>query len=242
MSATEQFQQDLLEQARALVAALENGDVEGTEAALARIGALRESDIFQELGRMTRELHDALKEVELDESVHGLAQVDIPDARARLNHVIEMTDEAANKTLSLIEEAMPICEGLEEALGRIGEGWRRFRKREMSVEEFRELSREVEAFIEQGEREIAQLKAHLNEILMAQGFQDLTGQIIRKVIGIVDDLEDNLVGLIKKIHGDLAPARKKEDELAGPQIPGRESDTAVKGQDEVDELLASLGF
>jgi len=221
-SARTQFHEDLLSEARALVSALESGDGEAAEAALARIGALRESDIFQELGRMTRELHDALKEVELDDSVQGLAQVDIPDARARLNHVIEMTDEAAT-------------------LRHIGDGWRRFRNREMSVEEFRALSREVESFIERGNEELAQLKGHLNEILMAQGFQDLTGQIIRKVIAIVDDLEDNLVGLIRKIHGDR-PVARREDELAGPQIPGRESDTAVSGQDEVDELLSSLGF
>ncbi len=240
-AARTQFHEDLLGEARALVSALENGDGEAAEAALARIGALRESDLFQELGRMTRELHDALKEVELDDSVQGLAQVDIPDARARLNHVIEMTDEAANKTLSLIESAVPICEGLEDALRHIGDGWRRFRNREMSVEEFRELSREVESFIERGNEELARLKGHLNEILMAQGFQDLTGQIIRKVIGIVDDLEDNLVGLIRKIHGDR-PVARREDDLAGPQIPGRESDTAVSGQDEVDELLSSLGF
>ncbi len=240
--ANTEFQRQLLDEARRLVEALEAEDGEAAEAALARIGALRESDIFQELGRMTRELHDALKEVELDDSMQGLAQVDIPDARARLNHVIEMTDEAANKTLTLIEAAMPICEGLEDALAHIGEGWSRFRKREMSVEEFRELSREVERFIERGNQELSALKSHLNEILMAQGFQDLTGQIIRKVITIVDDLEGNLVGLIKKIHGDIQPQRKKEDPLAGPQIPGRESDTAVSGQDEVDELLSSLGF
>ena len=174
---------------------------------------------------------------------------DIPDAKERLRHVIEMTDKAASRTMDVVEESLPVCDKLEQTASEIHERWDRFTRREMNPDEFRQLSRELGEFLGVLNEDIGQLKTGLNDVLMAQDFQDLTGQIIGRVINLVGDVEDSLVEIIK-IGGNRlsksSPKKKEEKQeevaLDGPQVPGLESASAVSGQDEVDDLLSSLGF
>ncbi|MDX1810842.1 MAG: protein phosphatase CheZ [Gammaproteobacteria bacterium] len=257
MSENQKVNQDTLELARQYVKELEAGNQDSADEILAEITDMRESQLFNELGRLTRDFHEAINSFNSDEKIATLAQDEIPDAKKRLTFVIEKTDEAANKTLSAVEVAIPVCEQLETSLNNLGSDWEKFLSREMKPEEFRELSNTIKAFFSDSGRDLQSIKGQLNEILMAQDFQDITGQIIKKVITLVGEVENNLVELIRinsKVNMPVSSAAKKTEakeaqkevderaSLEGPQIPGMESDDVIASQDDVDDLLSSLGF
>jgi chemotaxis protein CheZ len=255
MSGSDKVNEKTLELARQYVAELDAGNQQNADEVLAELTDMRESQLFQELGKLTRDFHEAINGFNSDERITTLTQDDIPDAKQRLTYVIEKTDEAANKTLNAVEIAIPVCEQLENSLNDLGAEWEKFLSREMKPQEFRQLSGSIKEFFHSSGRDLLSVKQNLNEILMAQDFQDITGQIIKKVITLVSEVESNLVELIR-INGNLgvpkaANSNKQEQkaatadaksELEGPQIPGMESDGVVGGQDDVDELLSSLGF
>ncbi len=233
----------LLGDARALVAALEAGDGAAAGAALDRLLKAREAELYQDIGRLTRDLHDALNNFSPDAKLVRLAERDLPDTRARLAHVIEMTEQAAHRTLAAVEQGLPLSRRLAEQAGALGDGWRRFLGREMEAEEFRGLARRLEAFLAEAGALAGQLQDCLSEVLVAQDYQDLTGQIIRQAIELGHEMEQRLVGILRMLgRGRQSAPADGEKLLAGPQVPGRESPDAVRGQDEVDELLSSLGF
>lgn len=237
-----------LQLARNLVARLEAGREEDALDVIAQLAGFRDSLLFQEVGRLTRELHDAIKGFMMDARLAEIAQSEMPDAAERLRHVIEMTEEAANTTLGAVEEAMPLAETLRSDSRHLAESWERFKAREMDVDDFRSMSRELEVFLKDTQANSEALHGKLSEVLMAQGYQDLTGQIIRKVIDLVGDLEGKLVELVR-LSGTEAAARPentgkktKDIKTEGPVVPGVDKADAVSGQDEVDDLLSSLGF
>ncbi|MDH5484944.1 MAG: protein phosphatase CheZ [Gammaproteobacteria bacterium] len=242
--------QALLEHAQALVKLLEVDtctDAE-LEVSLDGIMALRENSLFHELGKMTREIHEAIMHFRMDSHMAELAETDIPDAKERLEYVITMTENAANTVLTVVEKSTPVAEKLSGQAQHLSEQWSRFRNRQLEVDELRAMGHEVESFFAESESMMKELLTGFNEVLMSQGFQDLTGQIIRRVIKLVDDIETNLVELIK-IQGenfvrDEKKVKKQEGDtfLEGPQVPGQKSDDVMNGQDDVDDLLASLGF
>lgn len=241
----------LLGQARSLVAELEAGNVAAAEHAIDELGRIREQSLFRELGKMTRQLHDSLTSFALDSRMQSLAESDIPDAKARLNHVISMTEDSANRTLSAVEGTLPIAEQLQNSANDLHDQWERFRNKDMSVDEFRSMSKEIDAFLSVTRDNAGRIHGNLSEVMMAQGFQDLTGQIIRRVINLVQEVEDNLVELIRLSGsvemeaGDKAAAQQNNELMqgVGPQVPGVGDTTgSVSGQDEVDDLLSSLGF
>ena len=236
-----------LDYAHNLVESLEAGDIDSVRQIMDEIASLRESDLFCEMGKLTRELHDSLNTFKLDTKLSGLAESEIPDAKERLNHVITMTEEAADKTLTAVEEAIPLSDEIKANALELKSRWEKFKDRKLSVEEFRELSKDLDKFFPQIAEGSVILNDKLNEILMAQGFQDLTGQIIRRVITLVQDVEQGLVDLIKM--SGVPEASKKESKegldttAEGPVIPGVDhTSETVDGQDDVDDLLSSLGF
>jgi len=240
-----------LDNARKLVESIEGGDLNGARSIMDDIASLREMDLFCEMGKLTRELHDSLNNFKLDTKMSGLAENEIPDAKERLNHVITMTEEAADKTLNEVEAALPLSDDIKECSLELQSRWNQFKDRKLTADEFRELSKDLDEFFPKISAGTVTLNAHLNEILMAQGFQDLTGQIIRRVINLVHDVEEGLVDLIK-MSGNQAVEKKKEDSKVedelntvgeGPIVPGvAHSGETVNGQDDVDDLLSSLGF
>jgi chemotaxis protein CheZ len=234
-----------LEQARSLVAKLEAGDQEGANEVLSELSPQSDSgDLFHEVGRLTRELHDAINGFLLDEKVTELAEKDIPDAGERLRYVITMTEQSANTTLSLVESSIPMTDEMSAKANALSAEWERFKGRELSVEDFRMLSRDLIEFLGLVEKHAGELHSNLTEVLMAQGFQDITGQIIRQVINLVNDVEAKLVQLVR-ISGAHLPevkVNKNKEKLAGPAVPGVEQGEMLQGQDDVDDLLSSLGF
>lgn len=238
--------------AKELLDKIESGQEDESFRILDEITQIRESMLYQEIGKLTRELHNALSNFKIDTHISELAEKEIPDARERLRYVVSMTDKAANRTLNAVEESIPICDTLGSRVGEIHQGWSRFLKREMSADEFRGLAKQINAYMGQSVSDVDTLKNNLNEVLMAQDFQDLTGQIIHRVINLVEDVENNLVSLIR-VTGrkmEFAPVQAAEagpdrpdTSPTGPSVPGLDKkEKIVSGQDEVDDLLSSLGF
>jgi chemotaxis protein CheZ len=238
-------EEEILARAEELIKEMQKGNEQTVAQLLDYVHTARENLLFQEVGKMTRQLHDALESFRQDSRIESLAEHDIPDARQRLSYVIEMTQKSADRTLNAVEETMPVAEKIAEQAGKLGQTWKRFRNRELSVEQFRELSASIEAFLTDIERDSSVMKTNLNDVLMAQDFQDLTGQIITRVITLVEEVEGNLVELVR-LTGDrfVKPLEDPETDTApeGPHIPGSGRTDVVADQDEVDDLLSSLGF
>ena len=238
-------EEEVLARAEELIKEMQKGNEQTAAQLLDYVHTAKENLLFQEVGKMTRQLHDALESFRRDSRIDSLAEHDIPDARQRLSYVIEMTQKSADRTLNAVEETMPMAEKISEQAGNLGQTWKKFRNRELSVEQFRELSAAIETFLTDIERDSSVMKNNLNDVLMAQDFQDLTGQIITRVITLVEEVEGNLVELIR-LTGDrfAKPVEDKEaDTVAeGPHVPGVGNKDVVANQDDVDDLLSSLGF
>jgi chemotaxis protein CheZ len=237
----------LLNAARALVTALESGDEIQSQAQLDLIKQTQQNSLFLEVGKLTRELHDALANFNIDARLADLTHTEIPDTRERLNFVIETTEEAAHKTLELIDETLPLTQELKETADNIDESWHRFRMKEMTADEFRVLTKDIGAYLPIVKSHTAKIHENLSDMTLAQGFQDITGQVIRQVITLVEEVENNLVQLVK-IAGTEPTKQAKNDvkvnpiKAEGPQINPKDKTKVVNNQDEVDDLLSSLGF
>lgn len=234
---------DNIARVRDLLECMQKGNEEDAIEIIDELTTIRETELYQDMGKLTRELHDAISNFGMDDSISIMAEQSIPDARERLKYVISKTDEAANETLEAVEESIPICDNLNNKASELHESWKKFTNRELSADEFRALSKDISAFFAKT-HELGTVRDHLTSVLLAQEYQDLTGQIIKKVINLVGEVEDKLIGLIK-ITGAPQLAKKSGDKagtLDGPPVPGIAHKDTVSGQDEVDDLLSSLGF
>ncbi|AXV64655.1 MULTISPECIES: protein phosphatase CheZ [Pseudoalteromonas] len=245
-----------LEQARQLVEYLENGEQEKADKLILETASKEQSELFAEVGKLTRQLHEALKNFDLDTRLTDLTTEAIPDAKQRLNYVMEMTESAANKTMDAVEASLPIAQQLADEIATIKPTWDRLMNREIELGEFKTLCHSLDKFMNNSHTKTDELQGLMTNVLMAQDYQDLTGQVIRRVIELVREVEDSLINLLtvfgsqddgqikqEKQAIDKAPAQS--DTLAGPEGPiiDKESrDDVVSGQDEVDDLLSSLGF
>ena len=232
--------------ARSLVSHLETGNQEGAVSVIAELAGVRDSLLFREVGRLTRELHDSINSFMMDARLADIAQTQMPDAAERLRYVISTTEQAANTTLGAVEDSLPLADSLRSDARHLAEQWERFNSRKLSVDDFRELSAELSAFLSATQANSEALHDKLSEVLLAQGYQDITGQIIRKVISLVDDVEGKLVELVR-LSGNRPKTRSaavdgRDIAAQGPAVPGVDRAEMVNGQDDVDDLLSSLGF
>lgn len=240
---------EALQLARAYVEHLEQGREREASEVLAQLKG-SDADLFQGVGRLAREVHETINEINgalNDPRLSEITQHELPDAQQRLGHVVVMTEQAANTTLGAIESSEPLLNALLEKGGELANDWHRFRARELKVDDFRVLSNDLIAFFGQLEQQGGAVQGHLSDILMAQSYQDLTGQILRKVSQLVQDVELKLVELVR-IAGKVPvePTWEIESENKssgdGPMVPGVNEQGRVSGQDEVDDLLSQLGF
>lgn len=240
--------EDRLELARSLVSHLESGDDQGAVSVIAELAGFRDSLLFREIGRLTRELHDSINGFVMDAGLADIAQTEMPNAAERLRYVIQTTEQAANTTLGAVEDSLPLADSLRNDARHLGEQWAKFNSRQLTVDDFRELSSELSHFLTMTQTNTEELHNKLSEVLLAQGYQDITGQIIRKVIDLVNDVESKLVELVRlsghKARAEGAGDEKKGPDTAahGPAVPGVDKGELVNGQDDVDDLLSSLGF
>lgn len=241
-----------LSQAKALVAHLQAQEIGAANEIVegARTAIVNEDVMFDKVGELTRELHDALRSFQNDTRLMDMAGHDIPDAKDRLNYVIAMTDSAANRTMDAVDTCLPIADKLIENLEGVLPSWQGLMKRELALGEFKILCHQIDSMIKESTSSALTLRSSLTDILMAQDFQDLTGQMIRRVIALVQEIESKLVGILTVCHtGSVVPKSgrnvnntKKDIEAEGPIMNAEERDDVVNGQDDVDDLLSSLGF
>lgn len=220
------------------------------ETELATTQAVSANDeLLNRVGHVTRVLHDSLRGLGLDKIIEQVAQ-DIPDARDRLAYVARMTEQAAERVLNATDAAIPFQEEMAASASVLESRWKEVLKEPSLKSEYNQVADETLAFLAMTSKNTAETKALLMDIMMAQDFQDLTGQVIKKITGLAQDLEKQLVQLLI----DFSPAApKKETDTAnaevtdqsllmnGPQINPDAVDV-VASQEQVDDLLDSLGF
>jgi len=213
-----------------------------TEPAPAGPGGAEESQgVFSSLGQMTRELHDSLREIGHDKAL-GEAARGIPDARERLTYIVQMTEQAASRALNAIEIAKPVQDAMQTKSEELGKRWGKVFANQVSAEDFKVLAADTQAFLNDIPKQTRATNAQLTEIMMAQDFQDLTGQVIKKVVDLVENLERQLVHVLVEAMPPDMKAETPPGLLNGPVINASGRSDVVSNQTQVDDLLESLGF
>jgi chemotaxis protein CheZ len=190
---------------------------------------------------MARQLHDSLRELGYDKIIENSAR-QIPDARQRLTYIAQMTEQAASRVLNATDIAKPLQDDLLARSEALAARWQRMFTNQLSVDEFKSLAADSHAFFGDAPGKIKATNEQLMEIMMAQDFQDLTGQVIRKVVDLVQGLESQLLQVLIEA---MPPASRNEANsglLNGPVIDAAGRNDVVASQSQVDELLESLGF
>ena len=236
-----------LEQARMLVDHLEREEFEQADTILADVCAPNAAALFDKVGQLTRQLHNSLQDFRLDPRIPDLATHEIPDARERLSYVIDMTDKAANRTMDAVEASLPIADRLNDNIQLVMPNWNALMSRDLELGQFKALCHQLNDFIKASETDADKLRQLLTEILMAQDFQDLTGQMIRKVINLVQEVETKLIEMLTMFGEGVSDNSARSlpvsgIEAEGPIMNPQTRSDVVNGQDDVDDLLSSLGF
>ena len=196
--------------------------------------------LLHRIGQLTRQMREGMRELGLDKGIARAAEA-IPDARDRLGYVAQMTERAAERALNAIDVAQPIQDDLSKQAKGLSQRWDVWFSSPLELGDARELVLDTRSYLTEVPQQVRATNAQLMEIMMAQDFQDLTGQVIKKLIDVIREMETQLLQLLV----DNAPIEKRQDVssslLHGPQTrPG--SPDAVDDQGQVDDLLASLGF
>jgi chemotaxis protein CheZ len=237
-----------LEQAKDLVVFLEAGEQEKADALVGQIQNPINSELFAEIGKLTRQLHDSLTNFQIDSRLSDLAKADIPDAKERLNYVISQTEQAANKTMDAVESIFPVVDTIQTQIATVKPLWQKLMTNELDLVEFKNLCRDIDVFLKTTDNETTRMHGLMTDVLMAQDYQDLTGQVIRKVIDLVREVEESLINMLTAfgISSDEAKDFTKpnlgENLVEGPIVNKDKRDDIVADQDDVDDLLSSLGF
>jgi chemotaxis protein CheZ len=200
-------------------------------------GAAASPHVFQQLGAITRLLHDTLNQLGVIPRLQAAAS-GLPDARSRLAYIAKKTGDAAERVLTLVEHAKAEQAGIAQAT--------RHMAKAIAADPVRAVaSGSVMNFVGDVESATARVDATLTDIMMAQDFHDLTGQVVAKVVALAGDLEDSLIKLLVQA---APPEQMRKGEghsveaLQGPQHDLQARFEVVSSQGEVDDLLASLGF
>lgn len=204
-------------------------------------------DLVQRIGHVTRLLRDSMRELGLDKEIERAADA-IPDARDRLNYVVSMTEQAADRSMNAIDRAQPLQDRLSDNATTLQQRWDAWFAAPCELSEARDLVSDTRAYLAMVPEHTQSTQKELLEILMAQDFQDLTGQVIKKMMEVIQEIETQLLQVLI----DNAPdggarntlkrsVKRDEGLLNGPQIRQEEEDV-VASQAQVDDLLDELGF
>lgn len=248
--------EDLKLRAEQLMEKLGQGDMVGASDVIRGINEARDRSLYREVGKLTRGLHQAIVNFQIEADADRLdatTQSEMANAQDRLGYVLSKTQAAADKTMDMVEAGIPLASGLADDAGRLKADWERLSRREMNPAEFRELYKRIDDFLGSTQSQARTLSDQFNNILIAQDYQDLTGQVIKKVMSLVKEVEDNLVhlmriaGTVEELTGLVQAPTKQDAEnnsiaAEGPVVNADKRSDVVKGQDDVDDLLSSLGF
>lgn len=198
------------------------------------------TDLIQRIASLTRMLRDSMRELGLDQAIKDAAEA-IPDARDRLRYVAQMTEQAANRVLNATEAAGPAQDAMARGAKALDARWQQWFDQPLEMPEARELVKDTRAFLADVPERTQFTQARLMEIVMAQDFQDLTGQVIMRMMDVVGAIERELLQVLLE---NVPQERRDEAQglLNGPQVNPGDKPDVVTSQDQVDDLLASLGF
>ena len=223
-------------QVTALLGAMESGDAPAFRHAFDSLCAEMDSGLLPELKRITAKAQSALARFSAEARLDALAGHEVPDARKRLTHVVKLTDEAAHRTLDLVELCGPLVDEAARGAAQL-----------LDSQDSPQWAERAAVFLGRTRSDTDALRAHLSELLMAQGYQDITGQIIRSVIALVDELERVLGKLVQIAEGievtslvRSLPTPPNWEQGLGPQVAGIANGDAVAGQDDIDALLSQM--
>jgi chemotaxis protein CheZ len=198
-------------------------------------------EVLSRIGHMTRALHESLRGLGLDKLIEKAAS-DIPDARDRLDYVARLSEQSAKRVLDATDAANPLQDGIDNRAAELSQSWQALLAAPGADGDWRALAERTVAGLAESRVAASATKAHLMDIMMAQDFQDLTGQVISRITGIAQNLEKQLVQVLV----DFAPSEIKRELdnglLNGPQINPEGNTDVVADQGQVDDLLDSLGF
>ena len=209
--------------------------------------------IIHRIGNLTRMLRDNMRELGLDKEIERAAQA-IPDARDRLSYIATMTEKAAERSLNAVEIAQPLQSSLETQAEALDKRWEAWFAKPVELQDARELVLDTREFLTDVPVKARATGSQLLEIMMAHDFQDLTGQVIKKMMDMIRSLEQEL---LQVLLDNVSAERRAEMQatqaaqaaqaaeatlLNGPQINPEGKTDVVADQSQVDDLLASLGF
>ena len=191
-------------------------------------------EVFQQIGSITRLLHDTMQQLGVMPKLQ-VATDGLPDARSRLNYIATKTAAAADRVLNSVDQAKLEHSAIAGATRAVAQA--------IVADPVRAVaSGQVLNFVQDVEARTAAIDAHLTDIMMAQDFHDLTGQVVAKVVSLANDLEDNLVTLLLRVMPPEQRGKVDPGVLHGPVVNPEGRTDVVSNQGEVDDLLASLGF
>lgn len=206
-----------------------------------RVEHSQHDELLVRVGHMTRLLHDSLRGLGLDKLLERAAE-DIPDARDRLDYVAKLSERAAQRVLNATDAAIPLQESLDDGAKDLAIQIKSLLAANASQEQYRAQLERALGFLESTNTHTKETKAHLIEIMMAQDFQDLTGQVIKKVTELAQHLEQQLVQLLIEYSPEQIKRPQQDGLLNGPQVNPEGKSDVVANQGQVDDLLDSLGF
>lgn len=203
------------------------------------------NNVVDQVGQLTRTLHNSLRELGYDKRLEDIS-AEVPEAQDKLTYIATKAEQAAERVLTATEIAMPIQEELSSESTNLSEQWKQALESQESspddAEKYKNLIINTLAYLDSVPKQADATNAQLMEIMMAQDFQDLTGQVVSKVTKMVKDLEFELLQLLVA----NVPAEKRigidEGLMNGPVVNPEKRDDVVSNQEQVDDLLASMGF
>jgi len=210
-------------------------------------------DFYSSVGELTRKLHDSMSSFMNDTRIHMMTNEDMPDARQRLQHVVELTEKSAHTTITLIEHSNPLLLKMQVKAVMLQQQLNAYKNQAYKNSQMG-LNKEFDAFLQLVELSSKNIIKDLKEIMLAQNYQDLTGQVIQRVSTLVQEVENNLLTLLQtnnenvkdvQMQVDIVSDKKKEEQDNkghGPAVPGVTKGEVLNSQEEVDDLLSSLGF
>ncbi|RTZ47533.1 protein phosphatase CheZ [Candidimonas sp. SYP-B2681] len=197
-------------------------------------------DLIHRVASVTRKLRESMRELGLDQAIQDAAHA-IPDARDRLHYVARMTEQAANRVLNAAEQTQPLQDSMLREAKALDARWQSWFDHPVELDQARGLVDDTRALLKVIPEKAQASQNNLLDIIMAQDFQDLTGQVIMKMLGVVTAIETELVQVLI----DSVPQERREEAsslLNGPEVSPAGKVDVVTSQDQVDDLLDSLGF
>jgi chemotaxis protein CheZ len=229
-----------------LVGALDADDEAAFRGAFERLRDQLNVERNPELQRISDRAQSALRRFREEARLEVLADQEVPDARRRLAHVVKLTEEAAHRTLDLVEQSSPLIHRMSHEAAQLIEEWGLHGSRELAVQTL--WPERAQETLERAVRDADHVRRYLSQMLLAQGYQDLSGQIIGSVIRLVNELEVVLGQLVMMAYGDetrrmpalSADKMQRAGHHMGPRVPGIGDGQVMTGQEDIDALLESV--